>query len=156
MRRPIGFIVFVIFILSSTACNLNQPLRLTGATDASLLDSFSPPAPGWIIESDSRISRQVSDGQFMLAIHEPQTHGWSKAHRYYNDLTLEVDAQQLEGPANSLYGVIFRAQDDKNFYELDISADGFVSLWKWIDGQSTPLIPWMAAGEISRAFSKTI
>ena len=55
----------------------------------------------------------------------------------FGDFVLDVDATQVDGPNDNSYGVIFRYVDDRNFYRLDISGDGYFAVFKYKDGKWT-------------------
>lgn len=54
--------------------------------------------------------------------------------RKFNDMDLRLTAQQLAGPDDNQFGVIFRYRDVDNFYAFLISSDGYYSLVKKQDG----------------------
>ncbi len=96
---------------------------------------FSTAGGGWKTASDEAIKIEVQDGALHFAISELDTIAWStpKDNRF-GDFVLDVDATQVGGPNDNTYGVIFRYQDDRNFYRLDISGDGYFAVFKRKDG----------------------
>jgi hypothetical protein len=53
----------------------------------------------------------------------------------YTDVQIEVDATKIEGSENDDFGIVCRARDDKNFYFLVISSDGYYGIGKVRDGE---------------------
>jgi hypothetical protein len=79
------------------------------------------------IESTTDVERFVENGQFNMRVLTPLFVAWTKCTAVeYSDFILEVDAAQVSGPDNNIYGVIFRyGLDAKEFYTFLISGDGF-------------------------------
>ncbi len=70
-----------------------------------------------------------------FTIDDLDTIAWSTPRdKRFGDFVLDVDATQVDGPNDNTYGVIFRYQDDRNFYRLDISGDGYFAVFKRKDG----------------------
>ena len=98
-------------------------------------DDFSTADGGWKTASDEAIKIDVQDGALHFAIGDLDTIAWSTPQdKRFGDFVLDVDAQQVAGPNDNTYGVIFRYQDDRNFYRLDISGDGYYAVFKRKDG----------------------
>jgi hypothetical protein len=92
-------------------------------------------AGGWKTASDEAIQIGVQDGALQFTIDQLDTIAWSTPQdRRFGDFVLDVDATQVDGPDDNTYGVIFRYQDDRNFYRLDISGDGYFAVFKRKDG----------------------
>jgi hypothetical protein len=81
--------------------------------------------------------------------------GWVRADRKaLTDFYLSVDIQQMEGPDTADYGVIFREDDNSNFYYFGISDNGQYVLYLFFEEWDT-LINWtetdlIKPGEINR------
>jgi hypothetical protein len=98
-------------------------------------DDFSTPDGGWKTASDEAIKIAVQDGALHFTIDDLDTIAWSTPKdKRFGDFVLDVDATQVDGPNDNTYGVIFRYQDDRNFYRLDISGDGYFAVFKRKDG----------------------
>jgi hypothetical protein len=78
-------------------------------------------------ESTTDVERFVENGQFNMRVLTPLFVAWTKCTQAeYADFIMEVDATQVGGPDNNIYGVIFRYRlDAKEFYAFLISGDGF-------------------------------
>jgi hypothetical protein len=79
------------------------------------------------LESTTDVERFVENGQFNMRVLTPLFVAWTKCTQVeYSDFILEVEATQVSGPDNNIYGVIFRYGLDANeFYAFLISGDGF-------------------------------
>lgn len=103
-------------------------------------DDFSNPDSGWKTASDEALQIQYQDGALHFLLNELDTITWSAPKdKRFGDFVLDVDATQVAGPNDNAYGVIFRYQDDRNFYRFDISGDGYYALFKRKDGAWTKL-----------------
>jgi hypothetical protein len=98
-------------------------------------EDFSDPDNGWKTASDETITISVQDGALHFTIDDLDTIAWSTPKdKRFGDFVLDVDATQVDGPNDNTYGVLFRYQDDRNFYRLDISGDGYFAVFKRKDG----------------------
>jgi hypothetical protein len=62
------------------------------------------------------------------------------AHRYFTDFVLEVETKLVAGTDDNWHNIACRYQDDANYYGLDISADGYYSIYRRVDGDITDLL----------------
>jgi Domain of Unknown Function (DUF1080) len=122
------FIPFILFILVLSACG-------PALTPLPYADDFSTTDGGWKTAKDEAITIGVQDGALHFMIDDLDTIAWSTAKdKRFGDFVLDVDAAQVAGPNDNTYGVIFRYQDDRNFYRLDVSGDGYYAVFKRKDG----------------------
>jgi hypothetical protein len=66
----------------------------------------------------------------------------------FNDFCYSVLAQPVEGPDTSLYGVVFRYQDENNFYAFVISGSGYFGVYKRVNGEYVPLVDFQPSQAI--------
>jgi hypothetical protein len=126
-------ILSILFIPVLTACG-------PALTPLPYADDFSNPDSGWKTASDEALQIQYQDGALHFLLNELDTITWSAPKdKRFGDFVLDVDATQVAGPNDNAYGVIFRYQDDRNFYRFDISGDGYYALFKRKDGAWTKL-----------------
>ena len=126
--RRFLFLIIVLCAFTLAACGpALTPLPYT--------DDFSDPGGGWKTASDEAIKIGVQAGALHFNIDDLDTIAWSTPRdKRFGDFVLDVDARQVAGPDDNTYGVIFRYQDDRNFYRLDISGDGYYAVSKRKDG----------------------
>lgn len=118
---------------------LTRPAAGTGVLFA---DDFSDPTTGWSQRDQPGGWTRYEEGSFHITVRLPDLYMWSSTSRSFADFTVEVDGRLIEGPPDGIYGVIFRQQDEDNFYEFDISADGRYTLIRFRDGQWQPIVDW--------------
>ena len=135
---------FVLLSLALTACGpALTPLPYT--------EDFSNPNHGWKTVSDEAIKIGVQDGALHFTIDDLDTIAWSTPQdKRFGDFVLDVDATQIEGPNDNTYGVIVRYQDDRNFYRLDISGDGYFAVFKRKDGVWTKVQDYLETPAIKQ------
>ena len=122
--RAVSRLILASLALLLAACSASSPL-----TPLPYLDDFATPAGGWKTVNDPAIQIQYRDGVLLFQIDELDQIAWSApADRRFGDFTLEVDAAQVGGPDDNSYGVLIRYVDDRNFYRLDISGDGYFAV----------------------------
>ena len=126
----------------------------TGQTLARLTliysDDFNDSETGWgeVFESDT--VRQYGGSRYHIIAKEKDVFTWSKLGRDFTDFVLEVDATQDQGPSNNSYGVLFRSEDEENFYRFGISGDGFYFLDKSVGSEWVPVVDWTESPYINR------
>ncbi len=112
-------------------------------------DTFDDPSRGWKTVNDPAIQIQYEDGALHFQIAELDQIAWSTPKdKRFSDFILDVDATQVEGPDDNGYGVIVRYVDDRNFYRMDISGDGYFDVLKYKAGKWMKLQDWTPAAAI--------
>jgi hypothetical protein len=136
--------MIVLCTLILTACGpALTPLPFT--------EDFSNSNNGWKTASDETIKIGVQDGALHFTIDDLDTIAWSTPKdKRFGDFALEVDATQVDGPNDNTYGVIFRYQDDRNFYRLDISGDGYFAVFKRKDGAWTKVQDYVESAAVKQ------
>ena len=99
------------------------------------------------------VDRFVENGQFMISVTAPSIVAWAEcAEDSFDDFILEVDASQVSGPDNNIYGVLFRYDTNVNeFYVFAISGDGYYVLGINGPDRSDPelLVEWTPSPAIN-------
>lgn len=120
MRR----LLFALLALTLTACNTAKK------GDVLFVDDFSKPDSGFQQHSDADATTDYLDGQYQIEVLTPQLNVWSPNGPKLTDAQIEVNAHTEAGSENNMYGLVCRYRDDKNFYFLAISADGYYAIGK--------------------------
>jgi hypothetical protein len=105
-------------------------------------DDFEDPNSGWLVSSDDEVERGYQNGKYDIVVKVKNSTFWSTVRHSFRDFSLEVDATEVGGPDENSYGVIFRYQDDDNFYIFEISGDGYYAVTKVVDGEWIELVGW--------------
>jgi len=114
-------------ISTSAPILLPSPIPTLSPTPYPVLFEDTDFTDSCTVESTKDVERFVENGQFNMRVLTPLFVAWTKCTTVeYADFILEVDAAQVSGPDNNIYGVIFRyGLDAKEFYAFLISGDGF-------------------------------
>jgi hypothetical protein len=98
--------------------------------------------------SDESSSFSVEDGVYVQTVHEPNYFVWSFARESFDDAVVEVDAT-LDGPEGGAAAILFRYQDENNFYIWRVYGDGTYSLQRYVDDELAELIAPTEASAIN-------
>ncbi|MBN1799210.1 MAG: hypothetical protein JW822_11585 [Spirochaetales bacterium] len=66
-----------------------------------------------------------------------------------DDFAMEVEAQWIEGEKEAGSGVLFRLQDEHNYYIFDITKTGYFEVGKVVDGSYYEIKPWEKSTSIN-------
>ena len=144
--------VLILLALFITACSTgnsnSNPSVPTAFTPLPYTDNFDNPASGWKTASDKSIQIEYNNSALNFTINDVNSIAWSTSNQKFADFTLDVDATQVDGPDDNGYGVIVRYVDDRNFYRLDISGDGYFDVMKYKNGTWIKLQDWTESAAI--------
>lgn len=115
-----------------------------------LEDDFSNPASGWEVgDYDSGSVGYTSDAYSVISLGESDFM-WGVAFRDFDDVVIEVEAEQVRAPGNdnNAYGVMCRVQDNGDGYMLRVSGDGFYAIHKWSNDELVSLVDWTTSDVI--------
>jgi hypothetical protein len=138
MRR---LLLLPLLIIALAGCNTAKK------GDVLFLDDFSNPDSGFQKHADADAITDYLDGQYQIEVLTPQLNVWSPNGPKLGDVHVEVNAHTEAGSQNNMYGLVCRYRDDKNFYFMAISADGYYAIGKVKENQDKK-------GEISLLSSK--
>ncbi len=128
-----------------------------------LAEDFEDNRLGWLTTTGP-VSRQVSGGVYQIAITAPNRAiaAYPELGGTYDDLVIQAEASLRAGQPESGYGLIFRRQDDDNYYVFAVNGLGQWSIWRLQDRQWrelrglpdgkewTPATAILPAGKVNR------
>lgn len=141
---------WVIFLLVTllTACG-SQDGKGDKPNSLPFKDDFTEQG-SWHTTSDPEVEIAYRDGGLSIQVKVLDRVAWTVSGRQFEDLAVDVDATQVDGPDDNSYGLIARYQDDKHFYRFEISGDGYYAIHAR-DGQEwIPLVNWTESRAINR------
>ena len=132
MRKSILILALIIF--ATAACGGgNQPYH----------ETFDEPGD-WSTDNDDEVRGEVIDGVYDFEVKADDLSSWTTAGLEFSDGWYEVEATQVAGPDNNLYGMVFRINNETDdFYTFQISGDGFVWIGRYQGGgeiEATPIV----------------
>jgi hypothetical protein len=121
------------------------------ARDATLLrDTFDSAGESSLTEGENdTVTYAFVDGTYAITLKQPDYIVWSPFEGSYDDASAEVDVT-LAGAKENAAGLIFRYQDDQNFYTFLISSDERYELELYHQDTLTTLIDWTESSAIKR------
>jgi S1-C subfamily serine protease len=109
-------------------------------------DNFSDPSSGWDDYSDQDGSVGYGNGEYQITVDTTKMLIWSISGNSFSDTVAEATININKPTGEGDFGFICRYKDDNNFYALEISEDGYVSIWKRINGEIVTLVDWLDVG----------
>lgn len=113
-------------------------------------DDFSSDDGYWGIGGSDDGNVSFQDGELWFEVLSTNFYYWSD-YEYSQDLSdtiFSVDARVQQATGVGDFGFLCRIQDSDNFYSLEVSEDGYFSIWKLQDGKTTYLHEWEYSNEI--------
>jgi S1-C subfamily serine protease len=97
-------------------------------------DDFSINKAHWI-STESYGSISYGNEELLFELWEPMYYLPQVAGVDLGDVIIDVDSYVVSPAGDADFGVICRYQDLDNFYGLEVSEDGYYSIWKYVDGE---------------------
>ncbi len=107
-------------------------------------DDFSSTASGWEVGDYSTGRVGYGNGFYLVTSDGFGGTMWGVANQQFADLTISVEATQVQAPSNDNndYGVACRIQPNGEGYYFLISGDGFFSILRADESDFVPLVDW--------------
>ena len=116
-------------------------------------DTFDNVGSGWPTREDDSgiVGYDLAAQEYIIALNNAMSTTWYVNARAgsFSTFCLSVNAKQAEGAEEASYGVVFRYQNEDNFYLFTVTGDGHYSLHKRVDGLFIPLISHQAHSAIN-------
>ncbi|HMK08647.1 MAG TPA: protein kinase [Anaerolineales bacterium] len=122
---------------TKTPTPLTTPLGPAG--DVIFEDHFDDPGSGWLRLSDSGGNSDYVDGVLRIQVTETNADRVVPSGHDIADARLSVVADMTGGPNDNDFGLVCRYQDDKHYYALLITSDGYYAIMKREGGELTNL-----------------
>lgn len=141
MKRTAAAWIGILLVSAATlACSFSNRLvsRIVPDTGTDILfqDDFSDSQSGWTTRLDENLRAEYRGGSFHFFVNEAQMGLGSTPELNFTDVRVNVDAFKSGGPDDNQFGVICRYVDEKNFYALLISSDGYYGITRVMDGEA--------------------
>lgn len=112
-------------------------------------DDFSDPNSGWYVGEDADGYSKYENGEFVISVDDTNYLIFSDAPYSGDQLILAVNARIIQSVGDGDFGFICGYQDDDNFTTLEISEDGFFTIWKYKNNDFVSLLEWTYSDEIA-------
>jgi hypothetical protein len=161
-KRNIILVCAGLIILTSLACSaLDSILPNTKIDDSpdtfKFSDDFANENSGWEIGEFDGGGVGYTQGKYYITSIGSGSTMWGAAGRSFEDVQIEVNAEQISAPANNNndYGVICRLQRDGGGYYGLISGDGFYAILRESGGDAYDiLVDWTESRHIRQGDSQ--
>jgi hypothetical protein len=127
----------------------SQNLAYYGAGEVVFEDDFSDDGSGWLRNSDEDGQRAYENGEYTIEVFSPMYWYWSDQYFAYDALMAEADVRVAKSVGDADYGFICGLQDDQHFTALEISEDGYFTIWKQLGDDSITLIEWTYSAQLA-------
>jgi hypothetical protein len=117
----------------------------TPAGEVIAQDDFSAASLTWQRFQKDSGSAQIKDGQLVLQVTQPYSLVWSAADYAYPIMYISTMAQVLAGSGQGDFGLLCGLSDAQHFTALEVSEDGYFSIWKRSGSQTIILVEWIYA-----------
>jgi len=133
MRHSITFSLAAL-VLTALACAFgaqgNQPGTVL------FQDDFSNPDSNWDRVNASEGQTDYLNGVYRIYVGAVNTDVWANPGGLdFTNVHIEVDASKAGGGDNNVFGLICRYRDERNFYFLVVSSDGYQGIGRVKDGK---------------------
>ncbi len=127
----------------------SQNLTYHGSGEIVFEDDFSNVDSGWLRTSDEDGKRAYENGEYTIEVTSPMYWYWSDQYFPYDTLMAEADVRVVNSVGDADYGFICGLQDDQNFTALEISEDGYFTIWKQVGEEYLTLIDWTYSEQLA-------
>ncbi len=105
-------------------------------------DDYSDTSSGWYVGSDSTGSYSYSNGEYIMEVYNTNRIHWASYGDEFQDIIITVDARPHQSTGDGGFGLICRYSDSDNFYGMEVSEDGYYSIWRRDKGEYIFLSYW--------------
>ena len=131
----------VVIISLGLACELPvadsagaEQFEDAAADDILFHDDFSNASGDWDVAANEQSRLWIEDGMFHISIDVPEVLAWSASGQDFENVRIDVEAEKLDGPDESEYGIVCRYSRDEagtyNFYYFVIAAIRYAAISK--------------------------
>jgi hypothetical protein len=117
-------------------------------------NDFSNPNCGFNDLQLDNARATCEDGEYHILVNDSDRFAWSYniSAGKFADFILEIDGRFASESKNGFYGMIFRTNDNNNFYYLYISRGGAYFVGERLAGRWRALRPWTSSEYIQKDF----
>jgi len=110
--------------------------------ETAIYDDFSDNSLGWDEYADESVSSYLDDGKFFLQVNPKEYSFWVPLIQNFENIVINVDVNIEQRALDGDIGVLCRYVDADNHYALEVSEDGYYSIWKRVNGEVVYILDW--------------
>jgi S1-C subfamily serine protease len=110
--------------------------------DVILEDDFLDNRNNWALGGDENGSADIIDGQLVIDLDLDSYVQWSSLPDIYPNLMMVTEGEFINSVGDGEAGFICGLKDSMNFTVLEVSEDGYFTIWKYEDDEFISLVDW--------------
>lgn len=110
--------------------------------DIILIDEFNDNANNWEVGEFEGAYIEITNGLLVMDVTEESLWAYSALEDSYDSVILGVDISVLFPASDGDYGFICGYQDEGHFTALEISEDGYYTIWTYDQNEFITLVEW--------------
>jgi len=114
-----------------------------------LSENFDSNDNDWALYEDEEGRISIASGQMVFEVNGERLIYWSTLPDRYDSLIMAAEPEILNSAGDGDFGFVCGYEDADNFTALEISEDGYYSIWKYENEDYVSLIDWTYADEIA-------
>ena len=150
MRGMLSGVAAVALVLIAA----DGPAMACGTGKVVFEDSFDTFQSTWGKETEELV---LDTGRLLIKPKENFTFWAPNSAAVYDDVDLcaTVTNVEVSNPGNSFVGLMFWYLDSKNFYTLEVDADGYASIWRRQNGRWLSQVDWTKTDSLKAGIGET-
>jgi S1-C subfamily serine protease len=112
-------------------------------------DDFSTPTSGWKHIETEKGTAGYENGEYAITVTDSMFYLISDREFAYDPIGIEADARVVQPAGDADFGFVCGYDGGDYFYVLEISEDGYYSIWKQAGEELTFLVEWTYSQEIA-------
>jgi S1-C subfamily serine protease len=135
---------------------LDDPQEMEPEGEMVLFDDFSDNRNDWFVGDFEEGWVEISDGELMINVDEEKTFIFSTLPDEFANVIMVVDIRVSQPAGDGDFGFICGYVDDQNYTVLEISEDGYYSIWALVNDEEIYLAEWTASDMIPTSGDYTL
>ena len=134
----------------------SQPQEYEHEGDMVMFDEFVDNRNNWFTGDFTEGWVDILDGQLVINVDVENTYIYTTMSEIQSDLIMVVDARVLQATGDGDFGFICGYLDDQNYTVLEISEDGYYSIWALVNNEEISVVDWTPSEVISTSGTITL
>ena len=133
-----------------------DPQEMEPEGELVLFDDFSDNRNDWYVGDFTEGSVEIADGELRINVDQEKTFIFSTMPEEFANVIMVVDIRVLQPAGDGDFGFICGYMDDQNYTVLEISEDGYYTIWALVDDEEIYLVEWTASDMIPSSGTYTL
>lgn len=126
---------------------IGEPFNPDG--QAIFVDDFANPESGWSRSSTKYGETKYEDGVYTIFVRESMYFVFSDLEFNYDPIVMEADVSVVNPVGDGDFGFVCGYRENGDIYMLEVSEDGYYSIWKEVGEKVTFLVDWTYSEEVA-------